>query len=56
MSTGFLHKTNETNELFHGTFLDVHISLVKIPKLNCNLKYLNSLICVVSDIFGLQWH
>lgn len=31
MSTAcFLHKVNETNELFLGIILDVHISLVKL--------------------------
>ena len=41
-STCFLHKANESNELFHRIILDVHISLVKNSKWNCNLKILNN--------------
>ena len=56
MSTAFLDKANEANELFCGIVLEVHISLVTNPKLNHDLKFLNSLICVMSDIFGSQGH
>lgn len=56
MSTAFLHKANEMNELFCGIILDVHILLVTNPKLNHDLKFLNSLICVMNGIFGSQGH